>query len=163
MVHAPELSGDWIAGGPLSLQALRGRAVLLDFFTFGCINCMNNLPMLARLQARYGGALQIIGIHSGKFAYEKVPAAVRSAIERLRITYPVLNDPKGFMIDQYAVKAWPTMVLIDARGYVAATFRGEAQGVSIDLALQKLGLAPGTEAVEGMKPLQELNFPEGIA
>ena len=145
MVRAPELSGEWIGGGPLALQELRGRAVLLDFFTFGCINCVNNLPLLARLQTRYGIALQVIGVHSGKFAYEKTPEAVRAALERLRIAYPVVNDPAGYLVDQYAVKAWPTMVLIDARGYIAATFRGEAQGVAIDLALRKLGLAPAIQ------------------
>lgn len=164
MVRAPELAGgEWISGGPLALNALRGKAVLLDFFTFGCINCMNNLPMLNRLQARYGEALQVIGVHSGKFAYEKETAAVRSAVERLNIAYPVLNDPAGCLVDQYAVKAWPTMVLIDAKGYIAAQFRGEAQGVAIDLALQKTGLAAEPGKAERAGLMGALRFPEAVA
>lgn len=149
-VRAPEFEGvAWIGGEALRLGALRGRAVLLDFFTFGCINCMNNLPMLRRLHERYGDQLRVIGVHSGKFAYEKNPEAVAGAVARLGIPYPVCNDAEGVMLDRYAVKAWPTMVLIDARGYIVATFRGEAQGVAIDLALKKLGLQPQPVAGAG--------------
>jgi len=163
-VHAPELlGGAWVSGGPLSLVSLRGRAVLLDFFTFGCINCMNNLPMLNRLQERYADALQVIGVHSGKFAYEKETDAVRAAVERLQISYPVLNDPQGRLVDHYAVKAWPTMVLIDSRGYIAAQFRGEAQGVAIDLALQKLGIAPKAQRLGRTISGAALHFPEAVA
>ena len=164
MVRAPELTGgEWIAGGPLPLYDLRGRAVLLDFFTFGCINCINNVAVLQRLQERYGASLQVIGVHSGKFAYEKGADAVRSAVERLRISHPVINDPKGYLVDQYAVKAWPTLVLIDAGGRIAAQFRGEAQGVAVDLALQKLGLLPG-EIVAGRPAIRApLHFPEAVA
>jgi len=163
MVRAPELShGEWIGGGPLHLDALRGRTVLLDFFTFGCINCMNNAVVLNRLQARYGDGLQVIGVHSGKFAYEKEADAVRRALERMKIMYAVINDPEGFLVDRYAVKAWPTMVLINAEGYIAAQFRGEAQGIAIDLALQKLGLAPREEAPEGPTAAAPLQFPEAV-
>jgi len=163
VVRAPELiGGEWISGGPLSLRAHSAQAVLLDFFTSGCINCMNNTVMLVRLQARYGSALQVIGVHSGKFAYEKQREAVQTAIERLKITYPVLNDPKGYLVDQYTVKAWPTMVLINAQGYIAAQFRGEAQGVALDLALQKLGLCPESGAAPNPSVLPQLRFPEAV-
>ncbi|WP_345972358.1 thioredoxin-like domain-containing protein [Sulfurimonas diazotrophicus] len=162
-VRAPELDrGEWIAGGPHLLRELRPRAVLLDFFTFGCINCMNNLPMLIRLQARYGDTLQVIGVHSGKFAHEKDAEAIRAAVARLGISYPVLNDPEGALVDQYAVKAWPTMVLVNAEGYIAATFRGEAQGVAIDLALRKLGLLPRECAAESPALPGPLRFPEAV-
>ncbi|MBD3800007.1 MAG: redoxin domain-containing protein [Campylobacterales bacterium] len=162
-VRAPELlSGDWVAGGPLRLRALRPRAVLLDFFTFGCINCMNNLPMLKRLHSRYGDSLQVVGVHSGKFPHEKEGDAVHDAVARLGISYPVLNDPDGTLVDQYAVKAWPTMVLIDGSGHIAATFRGEAQGVAIDLALRKLGLLPREVASESAALPGPLRFPEAV-
>ncbi|WP_345969788.1 thioredoxin-like domain-containing protein [Sulfurimonas sp. HSL1-6] len=162
-VRAPELDrGAWIAGGPHLLRELRPRAVLLDFFTFGCINCMNNLPMLTRLQARYGDTLQVIGVHSGKFAHEKQAEAICAAVARLGITYPVLNDPEGALVDQYTVKAWPTMVLVNAEGYIAATFRGEAQGVAIDLALRKLGLLPRESAAESPALPGPLRFPEAV-
>jgi len=162
-VRAPELSGTWLSDGPLTLQMLQGRIVLLDFFTFGCINCMNNLQMIGRLQERYGKSLQVIGVHNGKFAYEKEPAAVRAAIARLGIDYPVLNDPDGYLVDQYAIKAWPTMVLIDPQGYIAATFRGEAQGVAIDTVLRKLGLMPLKEQPMQKRLRSALRFPEAVA
>lgn len=162
-VRAPELSeGEWLRGEPLSLAQLRGRVVLLDFFTFGCINCMNNLPMLQRLQHRYAQALQVIGVHSGKFAYEKNADAVCAAIERLRIDYPVINDPGTLLAECYAIKAWPTMVLIDSKGSIVATFRGEAQGVAIDLALQKLGIAPSQEQGSAQTATGPLHFPEAV-
>lgn len=161
-VRAPELAGEWVESGPLSLYALRGRTVLLDFFTFGCINCITNLSLLQKFQAHYGEALQIIGVHSGKFAYEKGTGAVRSAIKRLDITYPVLNDSAGFLVDQYAVKAWPTMVLIDAEGYIAAEFRGEGQGEAIESALRKLGLAPTSQTEQCNVGQAGLHFPEAV-
>lgn len=163
-VRAPELQGGaWVSGGPLSIDSLKGTAVLLDFFTFGCINCMNNLFMLKLLQERYGKALQVIGVHSGKFAYEKGDDAVRTAVERLQINHPVLNDPQGRLVDQYTIKAWPTMVLIDAKGYIAAQFRGEGQGVAIDLALKKLGIVPKREHLRQSVPATRLSFPEAVA
>jgi thiol-disulfide isomerase/thioredoxin len=164
MVHAPELiGGEWISDGPSALRALRGKAVLLEFFTFGCINCMNNVAVLKRLKERYGEALQVIGVHSGKFAYEKETVAVRSAVERLNIDYPVINDLSGYLVEQYAVKAWPTMVLVDAKGYIAAQFRGEGQGVAIDLALQKMGLVPAPGKAERPALRGALRFPEAVA
>ncbi|WP_345987580.1 thioredoxin-like domain-containing protein [Sulfurimonas sp. HSL1-2] len=162
-VRAPELGrGDWVTGGPLLLHDLRPRVVLLDFFTFGCINCMNNVAVLERLQSRYGDTLQVIGVHSGKFAHEKESDAVRAAVARMRISYPVLNDPEGRLVDHYAVKAWPTMVLVNAEGYIAATFRGEAQGVAIDLALQKLGLFPREGTADSTALPGPLRFPEAV-
>jgi thiol-disulfide isomerase/thioredoxin len=161
-VRAPELAGEWVSGTPMSMQSLRGKTVLLDFFTFGCINCINTLPTLEKLQARYGNALQIIGIHSGKFAYEKEIEAVRSAIKRLDIAYPVLNDPDGYLVDQYAVKAWPTMVLINAEGSIAAQFRGEAQGEAIEEALRKLALIPVARTQRRIEAQEGLRFPEAV-
>ena len=163
MVRAPELiGGEWLDAVPRPIRESGGKVFLLDFFTFGCINCMNNLPMLTRLQARYGDRLTILGVHSGKFAYEKDAEAVRKAVERLGITYPVINDPKGTLVDQYAVKAWPTMVLIDTRGYITAEFRGEGQGVAIDLALQRLGLVPRTVTAARPARQPQLRFPEAV-
>lgn len=148
-VRAPDFEAvTWIDTVPQRLKALHGRIVLLDFFTFGCINCMNNLPMLRRLYTQYGGVLQIIGVHGGKFGYEKRTEAVAAALERLGIPYPVCNDAEGSMLERYAIKAWPTMILIDAHGYIVATFRGEAQGVAIVLALKKLGLQSRKEQDE---------------
>jgi thiol-disulfide isomerase/thioredoxin len=145
-VRAPKLpDGTWFNSGPLELASLRGRAVLLDFFTYGCINCLNNLPLLKSLQREFGEMLVVIGVHSGKFAREKQDGAVSEAIERLGIGYAVLNDAQGKLFEQYAVKAWPTVVLIDPNGYIAGHWSGEGQGDAIRGRLYELGIVKGQE------------------
>ena len=117
-VRAPELtaSGDWLNTAPQTLASLRGRFVLLDFWTFACANCLHVLDELRPLEAKYGDILTVIGVHSPKFAHEAEPAAVAAAVERYEVHHPVLNDPELRLWQQYAVKAWPTLVLIDPEG-----------------------------------------------
>lgn len=163
LVRAPKLHADgWINGGPLTLESLRGKAVLLDFFTYGCINCMANMPVLDRLQSMFEGTLQVIGIHSGKFSREKEHNAVEAAVRRLKIHYPVLNDASGRLLDQYAVRAWPTLVLIDAGGYIAAVFRGEGQEDALMQALAGIGIFPGSKPEAGKPDAGQLLFPENV-
>lgn len=138
-------------------------ALVIDFFTFGCINCMNNLKGMNRLYERFGGALSVVGVHYGKFAYEKDTLALTQAIERLGISYPVANDVRGTLAEQFALKAWPTMVLVDKKGYIVAEFRGEGQGVAIELALRRLGLEPSESGGFVEASSSELNFPEAVA
>lgn len=161
MVRAPSLIGcEWVQGG---YSASENSVLLIDFFTFGCINCMNNLKTLFRLRERYGDALEVVGIHYGKFTYEKDTEALKQAIERLGIRYGVANDPQGRLTEQFAVKGWPTMVLVDKRGYVVAEFRGEGQGVAIELALKKLGLEPMETVATDVVGSTLLHFPEAVA
>ncbi len=163
MVRSPEFHGGRWLGDPLTLQALRGEVVLLDFFTYGCVNCMNNVRMLRRLAERYGRHLHIIGVHGGKFTHEKESAAVENAMRRLGIEWPVYLDSDRVMFDAYAVKAWPTMVLIDRRGYIVAEFRGEGQGVALELALKKLGIGPeSASSAESVPRRERLEFPEKL-
>ncbi len=128
-VRAPELvAGDWFnTAAPLTLAALRGRFVLLDFWTFACGNCLHVLDELRPLEAEYGDILTVVGVHSPKFPHEAEPAAVGAAIERYEVHHPVLNDPAMELWRQYAVRAWPTLVLIDPEGYVVAQAAGEGQ------------------------------------
>lgn len=163
MVRAPSLLGaDWVHERVEALQANEAEAVLIDFFTFGCINCINNLQTLNRLHKRYSGAVEVVGIHYGKFTYEKETGALKQAIERLGINYPVANDVYGTLTEQFAVKAWPTVVLVNKRGYIEAEFRGEGQGVAIELALQQLGLKPVAPKEDpGLLHPSSLSFPEG--
>ncbi|NLD73329.1 MAG: redoxin domain-containing protein, partial [Chloroflexi bacterium] len=127
-VRAPEFppGAEWInTPRPLSLAALRGRLVLLDFWTYGCINCMHIIPDLQRLEDEFGDALVVIGVHSAKFANERYAENVRRVIERYGVRHPVVNDPEFTIWEAYAVRAWPTTVLIDPRGRVIGTHSGE--------------------------------------
>lgn len=127
-VRAPDLSGGggWIGvDRPLSLSSLRGRAVLLHFWTYSCVNCLRALDEVRRLEQRFGDELVVVGVHSPKFPREADHAAVRHAVARHRVTHPVLDDPGRQTWARYGVRAWPTLVLVDARGYVVASVSGE--------------------------------------
>jgi thiol-disulfide isomerase/thioredoxin/sugar lactone lactonase YvrE len=127
-VNAPEFPAgmDWLnTSTPLRIRDLKGKFVLLDFWTYCCINCMHILPDLRKLETKYGQELVIIGVHSAKFQNEKDTAQIRSAILRYEIRHPVVND-SGFEIwNSYAANAWPTLVLINPLGRVIGQFSGE--------------------------------------
>lgn len=139
-VRAPELTatGAWLNAAPQTLAQLRGRFVLLDFWTFCCANCLHVLDELRPLEAQYSDVLTVIGVHSPKFAHEAEPAAVEAAVERYEVHHPVVNDPQLRLWQQYAVRAWPTLVLIDPEGYVVAQAAGEGQVDALDAQLAAL-------------------------
>jgi thiol-disulfide isomerase/thioredoxin len=139
-VRAPELvPGAWFnTSQPLTLAALRGRFVLLDFWTFACGNCLHVLDELRPLESKYTDVLTVIGVHSPKFPHEAEPAAVAAAIERYDVHHPVLNDPELSLWRQYAVRAWPTLVLIDPEGYVVAQAAGEGQASALGAIVDRL-------------------------
>ncbi len=110
---------------PLSLGQLRGKVVLLDFWTYCCINCMHVLPDLKRLEHEYPDELVVIGVHSAKFEAERDVGNIRSAILRYEIEHPVVNDRDMRIWDDYAARAWPTAVLIDTEGKIVARRSGE--------------------------------------
>ena len=122
----------------LALSELRGRFVLLDFWTGCCINCLHVLDELRPLEQKYADSLVIIGVHSPKFPHEATPEAVLAAIERYGVEHPVLDDPELETWQQYAVRAWPTLVLIDPEGYVVAQHSGEGHAHAIDMLLEQM-------------------------
>ncbi|MBM3993009.1 MAG: redoxin domain-containing protein [Planctomycetes bacterium] len=127
-IDAPDLVGgtDWLnTDKPINLAQLRGRIVLLDFWTLCCINCIHTLPDLAKLEARYPGVLVVIGIHSPKFENEKKTASVLKAVLRYEIKHPVINDADRKLWNAYGVNHWPTLVLIDPDGKVRGIAKGE--------------------------------------
>jgi thiol-disulfide isomerase/thioredoxin len=143
-VRAPELtaSGGWFnTAMPLTLASLRGRFVVLDFWTFACANCLHVLEELRPLEAKYEDILTVVGVHSPKFAHEAEAAAVAAAIERYEVRHPVLNDPEMRLWQQYAVRAWPTLVLLDPEGYVVAQAAGEGQVSALDVTIAALAAA----------------------
>ena len=138
-IHAPELAGavGWLnVPKPLSLKTdLKGKIVLLDFWTYGCINCMHILPDLRRLEEKYRDELVVVGIHSAKFTNERQSENIRRIIVRYGIEHPVANDADFKIWRAYGARAWPTLVLIDPAGYVVATASGEGKTSAFDEAI----------------------------
>jgi len=139
-VRAPEITGGrgWLnTDKPLSIAALKGKVVLLDFWTYGCINCIHIIPDLKRLEAKYANQLVVIGIHSAKFQNEKDTENIRHIILRYEIEHPVYNDSEYAVWQSYGVRAWPTQVLIDPAGYIIGGVSGEGNYDVIDQAIAK--------------------------
>jgi thiol-disulfide isomerase/thioredoxin len=140
-VRAPELPQDypWLnIDKPLSLKQLKGRVVILDFWTYCCINCLHILPDLKYLEQKYKDSLTIIGVHSAKFENEKETENIRQAILRYDIEHPVLVD-SGFRVwEEYTVRAWPTLMIIDPEGYVIGYISGEGKRDTLDELIEKL-------------------------
>ena len=151
-VRAPEITGGrgWLnTDKPLSLAALKGKVVLLDFWTYGCINCIHIIPDLKRLEEKYAKQLVVIGVHSAKFENEKETENIRRIILRYEIEHPVYNDAEFKVWQSYAVRAWPTQILIDPAGYVIGSISGEGNYDPIDKAIGK--------AVDDFRKRGELN------
>jgi DNA-binding beta-propeller fold protein YncE len=140
-VRAPELEGGrgWLnTDAPLSLAALRGKVVLLDFWTYGCVNCMHVIPDLKRLEEKYRNQLVVIGVHSAKFENEKETENIRRIVLRYQIEHPVVNDADFRIWQAYAVRAWPTVALIDPSGYLVGKASGEGHYELLDKAIGEL-------------------------
>src|SRR5262245_42401003 len=110
---------------PIAMADLRGKLVLLDFWTYCCINCMHVIPDLKKLEAKYPRELVVIGVHSAKFTNEKQTDNIRQAIKRYEIEHPVVNDRNFVIWRLYGARAWPSLVLINPQGRVIGTHSGE--------------------------------------
>lgn len=140
-VRASELVGrNWLntGGKSLDLEALRGKIVLLDFWTFCCINCLHVLDELRPLEAKYSDVLVTVGVHSPKFEHEADPVALAAAVERYEIRHPVLDDPELDTWKAYTARAWPTLVVIDPEGYIVAHLSGEGHGDGLAVLIPEL-------------------------
>ncbi|MEU6909420.1 NHL domain-containing thioredoxin family protein [Streptomyces coeruleorubidus] len=141
-VRAPELigKGGWINTGDKepSLADLRGRIVIVDFWTFCCVNCLHVLDELRELEDKHRDTVVVIGVHSPKFVHEAEHQAVVDAVERYGVEHPVLDDPELATWKQYAVRAWPTLVVIDPEGYVVAQHAGEGHAHAIERLVAEL-------------------------
>ncbi|MFJ8850451.1 NHL domain-containing thioredoxin family protein [Streptomyces sp. NPDC102437] len=148
-VRAPELvgKGGWLNTGDqqYTLADLRGRIVILDFWTFCCVNCLHVLDELRELEEKHRDTLVIIGVHSPKFVHEAEHQAVVDAVERYEVHHPVLDDPELATWKQYAVRAWPTLVVIDPEGYVVAQHAGEGHAHAIAKLVEELEAEHGAK------------------
>jgi thiol-disulfide isomerase/thioredoxin len=174
-VRAPELRGrGWLntGGQELALADLRGKIVLLDFWAFCCVNCLHVLAELRPLEQKYADVLVTVGVHSPKFEHEADPVAVAAAVERYDVHHPVLDDPDLTTWKQYAVKAWPTLVVVDPEGYVVAQLSGEGHAHALDALLDELVREHDVKGtlhrgdgpyVAPPAPATELRFPGKVA
>jgi thiol-disulfide isomerase/thioredoxin len=129
VVRAPDFDQPGLAwfnvSAPLTLADLRGKLVILDFWTFCCINCMQILPSLRRVEETFPDEVAVIGVHSPKFAAERAAANVAAAIARYGILHPVVHDPDFRLWHAYAVRAWPTLIFVSPDGRVIGQHSGE--------------------------------------
>ncbi|MGZ4495356.1 MAG: NHL domain-containing thioredoxin family protein [Nocardioides sp.] len=179
-VRAPELAGrGWLntGGETLRLRDLRGRFVMLDFWTFCCVNCLHVLDEMRELEEKYDGELVVVGVHSPKFVHEADPDALAAAVERYEVAHPVLDDPDLVTWQAYAARAWPTLVLVDPEGYVVAQYAGEGHAHALDALLAELReehlakgtlqpggspyVAPPVEAGDLRFPAKAVRLPDG--
>jgi DNA-binding beta-propeller fold protein YncE len=133
---------DWLnTDAPVALEDLRGKIVLLDFWTYGCINCIHVIPDLKRLEAEYPDELVVIGVHSAKFETEAQTESIREIVLRYDVTHPVVND-SGFQIwRDYGVRAWPTVWLIGPDGSLVGRHEGEGVYETVQPAIDQLLVA----------------------
>lgn len=127
-INAPEFpkETEWLnTTQKYQLQDFKGKIVLLDFWTYGCVNCYHILPYLKKLEQEFENDLIVLGVHSAKFEIEKASAQIRKAVAKYGIIHPVLNDHDSKIWDSYAIKAWPTLVLIDTKGKIVLQKSGE--------------------------------------
>lgn len=129
----------WInTAGPIHLEDLRGKVVLLDFWTYCCINCHHVLPDLAYLEEKYKNELVVIGVHTAKFDAEKDTDNIRKKVAEYRIKHPVINDANQVLWTRFGVGGWPTLAVIDANGVYQGQVSGEGHRAALDQYLGKL-------------------------
>ena len=140
MRSAPLRGHGWLntGGRDLTLADLRGRFVLLDFWTSGCVNCLHVLDELRPVEERFRDVLVVIGVHSPKFTHEATAASVAAAVGRYGVAHPVLDDADMATWDAYSARAWPTLVLVDPEGFVVAHLSGEGHANGLARQLEML-------------------------
>ncbi len=126
----------WInVSGPIKLKDLKGKVVLVDFWTYCCINCMHILPDLAKLEEKYKNQLVVIGVHSPKFPAEQETRNIRSKVAEYHIQHPVVNDADQTIWNTFGANSWPTLVLIDTQGKPVGRISGEGHLEVLDKAI----------------------------
>jgi thiol-disulfide isomerase/thioredoxin len=175
IVRAPDFDQPGLAwfnvDAPLTLAALRGKLVILDFWTFCCINCMHILPTLRRVEEAFPEEVVVIGIHSPKFTAERAAANLAAAIARYGIVHPVIHDPELRLWREYAVRAWPTLIFVSPDGRITGQHSGEPDPERLIDAVGKTlaqwraegVLRPGVLALAPIEaPARRLSFPGKI-
>ncbi|MTV18349.1 MULTISPECIES: thioredoxin family protein [Bradyrhizobium] len=138
---APEFVGisNWFNSQPLRLADLRGKVVLVDFWTYGCVNCVNTLPHVTQLYSKYRErGLVVIGVHTPEFPFEHSASNVQAALKRHGILYPVAQDNNSQTWNAYRNQYWPAQYVIDQNGKIVFQHAGEGQYDEIDRTVARL-------------------------
>ncbi len=162
--RAPELivGGEWMNAEPLTMASLRGKVVLLDIWTYSCINCIRTLPYITNWWDKYEDAgLVIVGVHAPEFDFEKDPDNVRKAIEKYSIEYPVMQDNDRATWSAYRNNYWPRKYLIDIDGFVRYDHIGEGGYEDTELQIQELLAERMQRSGESMDVNKPISVPEG--
>ncbi len=136
---APEFTGidNWLNSQPLTLQQLRGKVVLVDFWTYSCINCIHTLPHVENWYGKYKDqGLTVIGVHTPEYPFERDTKNVKSAIARFGIRYPVAQDNSYATWNAWGNEYWPAVYLIDRHGHVVYSHFGEGDYEQTEAAIQ---------------------------
>lgn len=173
--HGSPLRGrGWLntGGAELDLETLRGKIVLLDFWTFCCVNCLHVLDELRPLEEKWADELVVVGVHSPKFEFEKDPEALQANIERYEVSHPVIDDPELETWSAYGARAWPTLMVLDTHGRIAGNLSGEGHAANLDHLIGELvaeGESDGSlrrgpaPTVLAERSEQTLRFPSKLA
>jgi thiol-disulfide isomerase/thioredoxin len=138
---APNFAGisKWFNSAPLNMTDLRGKVVLVDFWTYGCVNCVNTLPHVTELYAKYRDrGLVVVGVHTPEFPFERSASNVQAALKRHGITYPVAQDNDSQTWNAYRNQYWPAQYIIDQSGKIVFRHDGEGQYEQIDRTIARL-------------------------
>lgn len=166
-VRAPEFPANatWLQGGPLRMNELRGRVVLIDFWDYTCVNCLRTLPYVRGWHERYADrGLTVVGVHAPEFSFAREEGNVRRAVERLGIAYPVVVDNDFALWQAYANRFWPAKYLVDRDGYLRFYHHGEGAYDEVERAIQSLlrDADASVELPEVMEPVRPEDRPGAV-
>ena len=150
--QAPEFRGlqGWLNSPPLTVSGLKGRVVLLEFWTFGCVNCVRTLPHMNQLHTNYAGdRFILVGVHTPEFEFEKVPEKVADAVKQFHIEYPVAIDNENATWKLYGNQYWPRQTLVDANGRIRWEHVGEGDYDEMEDKVRELVKEAGGDLVSG--------------
>ncbi|MEA2918751.1 MAG: hypothetical protein QOJ15_10832 [Bradyrhizobium sp.] len=138
---APNFAGisNWFNSAPLNIADLRGKVVLVDFWTYGCVNCINTLPHVSELYAKYKDrGLVVVGVHTPEFPFERSASNVQAALKRHGISYPVAQDNDSQTWNAYRNQYWPAQYIVDQSGKIVFQHDGEGQYEQLDRTIARL-------------------------
>ncbi|CAH0300817.1 Thiol-disulfide oxidoreductase YkuV [Massilia sp. Bi118] len=138
---APEFAGidNWINSAPLSMQQLRGKVVLVDFWTFDCVNCLNVLPYVKGWHQKYKDqGLVVVGVHTPEYAFERKLDSLQTAVKRNGIAFPVAQDNRYLTWSAYQNRFWPAFYLVDKKGELVYSHFGEGDYAQTEAQIRKL-------------------------
>jgi thiol-disulfide isomerase/thioredoxin len=164
-VRAPEIGRIWFNSPSLTIRQLRGRAVLIDFWDYTCVNCIRTLPYLKEWHTRYQDkGLMVIGVHSPEFLFARYESNVERGIEEFALTYPIVVDSNMELWEAFANRYWPSKYLIDGEGYLRYAHFGEGAYRETEEAIQELlrELEPDIVLPQLLEPLRESDDPKAI-